>query len=248
MNVKVTDKVVVHVVGHSCKKSFSTFPKIITFFGEDYFQSLEVTMTLQSQQYIVSITEDYLKKTFANTSLLTNLLLRKLNKWVNDLFRKFKKNLKVGGLEETFQHLKSEEFQSEILNVEILQHSKNSQFPDRTLLVWIYTGPHTFIQVLEQKKYPCLMSLDTTHCISEKEKYSHSHLATLMFRMPNTLKYSILGQALIQGEDLESMRLFLDWISHQIVLSPIMITIDDSSAEKGAIKAVWPDAFISLCV
>ena len=68
--------------------------------------------------------------------------------------------------------------------------------------------------------------------------------------MPDTLQYVILGQALIEGEDLVSIQLFLSWVSNIVSSSfePLMIGIDDSKAEKGAIKKVWPNAKIAICV
>lgn len=126
---------------------------------------------------------------------------------------------------------------------EILQHSTSSVTPHRSVLVWYYPEICEFLKVFQN--FTCVASLDATHNISES---LYSHLLSLMVRMPDTLKFVIIAQAVIEGEDSESIQLFLQWFTSQNQLLPNIILIDDSAAEKCAIRNVWGNAIVCICM
>ena len=76
----------------------------------------------------------------------------------------------------------------------------------------------------------------------------NSCLISLMFRAPDTLRFVILAQGFISGEDSASLRTFIQVVLNVKRFNPNLVLIDDSMAERGVIEHIWPNAKIFFCI
>ena len=233
---------------HSCDKIFTRVPQIVSNFVVDLATKAGMQIISDKQRVKKNILNE-VDHTFQDTSLLSNKNIPKhvdylLNNEINSLLEKGFKSLEEGK-NFLLKYAQSRQVYFSFSFSFSLSFFLNYFFFFLKVLAWICKDGLQNCSLFGDR-FALLCSLDSTHNITGK--IDNNKLISLMVRMPDSLKHVVVAQALIVGEDHQSVFLFLDFVKNNLNLYPLIMALDDSSGEKSATRKVWPNCVLVNCL
>lgn len=225
--------------GHQCNKLWDIHPRVVTSAIDDFFAHFQ-NSTHGDAFKLRSMCNAIISKQFSELLIQTDGKTPKLTKHINDRHAVFKGKAPRGDETAALLYLKKNHFpRSKILHVKA-----NS----RWVLAYIYEDS---AEIFQSTTHDVAIGLDSSHCFAKKESTSNTLLLSLLFRVPTTLKWIILAQAYIEGEDKASLKKFLKYVNQNTngkLETITIVLIDDSMAARAAFRNMFPHSLIFFCL
>ena len=229
---------------HSCQKHFNKAPEALNRFIVTSLAALlqSGNAPIPSRHVVQS------QVTSSRFSLLIPLGMKHLSQHIRNLSNGLlSQGLHGQSLDQAKLYLGSvkEIAHSEILTV---TNTSNMITIGRRVLVFTFHEAERILDKIFSAQLALIFSLDLTHCVTDDSR----RLLTLMIRSPDSLRFIPLMQAYTEGEDTDSITIALRWLNGVLNISsqslPTMFLIDDSGAERAAIRTVFETVHIYLCL
>ena len=238
--------------GHSCSKNFINFPQILTDKICEYLRvnlaNAKSTKAVKQAANQFVLFSRHLVQLIPNISSPTSLQ-KALSKHIGNQIQRISKSMISGDINDAVEYLNS---RSQVKRTEILTNTDDNMQIGRKSLAWAMKDAIEMLKIYIERDYVLTFGFDVTHNVLSKQKSAQSYLMTLMFKNIDTGKFSILLQALIEGEDATSIGKCLSWFETEIIslkeYQNKIFLIDDSHAERSAIQQVWPQRTTFVCI